>query len=159
MQNFDFSEIQTNILSTSESDHPEDIDSEEDEDSFADTRNRIYMGFLNTIFVSSHMYAREPRRDPSNRRLNKHGIYIRHCQESNSQPVPRTFPTSFEAIFCSLDQGRHLRGAGGGGGKEKEKKKERKEEREKSKEKKERKMGSMNNVKLLVHIKWCFSNF
>ena len=31
---------------------------------------------------------REPRRDPSNRRLNEHGIYIRHCQESNSQPVP-----------------------------------------------------------------------
>ena len=30
---------------------------------------------------------REPQRDPSNRRLNEHGIYIRHCQESNSQPV------------------------------------------------------------------------
>ena len=26
-------------------------------------------------------------RNPSNRRLNEHGIYIRHCQESNSQPV------------------------------------------------------------------------
>ena len=44
--------------------------------------------FFNTIFVSSHMYPREPRRDPSNRRLNEQGIYIRHCQESNSQPVP-----------------------------------------------------------------------
>ena len=32
--------------------------------------------------------AREPRRNPSNRRLNEHGIYIRHCQDSNSQPVP-----------------------------------------------------------------------
>ena len=31
---------------------------------------------------------REPRRDLSNRRLNEHGIYIRHCQESNSQSVP-----------------------------------------------------------------------
>ena len=31
---------------------------------------------------------REPRRNPSKRRLNEHGIlYIRHCQESNSQPV------------------------------------------------------------------------
>ena len=30
---------------------------------------------------------REPRKDPSNRRLNERGIYIRHCQESNSQPV------------------------------------------------------------------------
>ena len=37
--------------------------------------------FFNTIFVSSHMY-------PSNLRLKEHGIYIRHCQESNSQPVP-----------------------------------------------------------------------
>ena len=31
---------------------------------------------------------RKPRRDPSNRRLNEHSIYIRHCQESNSQPDP-----------------------------------------------------------------------
>ena len=30
---------------------------------------------------------KEPRRNPSNRRLNEHGIYIRYCQESNSQPV------------------------------------------------------------------------
>ena len=48
--------------------------------------------FFNTIFVSSHMYlcrpTQEPRRDPRNRRLNEHGIYIRHCQESNSQLVP-----------------------------------------------------------------------
>ena len=28
------------------------------------------------------------RRDSSNRKLNEHGIYIQHCQESNSQPVP-----------------------------------------------------------------------
>ena len=32
----------------------------------------------------------EPRRDPSNRRLNEHGIYIRHCQESNSLPMAPT---------------------------------------------------------------------
>ena len=31
---------------------------------------------------------RESRKDPSNRRLIEHGIYIRHCQESISQPVP-----------------------------------------------------------------------
>ena len=44
--------------------------------------------FFNTIFVSSHNYVpREPRRDPSNPRLNELGIYIQHCQESNSQPV------------------------------------------------------------------------
>ena len=30
----------------------------------------------------------EPRRDPSNRRLNVHVIYLRHCQKSSSQPVP-----------------------------------------------------------------------
>ena len=42
------------------------------------------LNFFNTIFVSSHMYPE----NPSNRRLNEHGIYIRHCQESNSQPVP-----------------------------------------------------------------------
>ena len=47
----------------------------------------ILFFFLNTIFVSSHMYPENPK-DPSNRRLNEHGIYIRHCQESNSQPVP-----------------------------------------------------------------------
>ena len=32
--------------------------------------------------------TREPQRDPGNRRLYEHGIYIQHCQESNSQPVP-----------------------------------------------------------------------
>ena len=50
----------------------------------------LWLDFFNTIFVSSHtMYVpREPRRDTGNCRLNEHGIYIRHCQESNSQPVP-----------------------------------------------------------------------
>ena len=53
----------------------------------------IYI-YFNTIFVSIHAYVpictQEPRRNLSNRRLNEHehGIYIRHCQESNSQPVP-----------------------------------------------------------------------
>ena len=43
--------------------------------------------FLHNFCVKPYV-PREPRRDPSNRRLNEHGIYIRHCQESNSQPVP-----------------------------------------------------------------------
>ena len=43
--------------------------------------------FFNTVFVSSHMYP-GTQRDPSNRRLYEHGICIRHCQDSNSQPVP-----------------------------------------------------------------------
>ena len=37
--------------------------------------------------MSSHR-LRELRRDPNNRRFYEHGIWIRHCQESNSQPVP-----------------------------------------------------------------------
>ena len=72
-----------------------------------------------TFFFFKHNFCikpcvpREPRRDPSNRRLYEHGIwytlcpekreplpillgvpffldtvYIRHCQDSNSQPVP-----------------------------------------------------------------------
>ena len=44
--------------------------------------------FFKTIFVSSHMYPENPEGTQVNRRLNEHGIYIRHCQESNSQPVP-----------------------------------------------------------------------
>ena len=43
--------------------------------------------FFNTIFVSSQMYP-ETCWYPSNRSLNEHEIYIRNCQESNSQPVP-----------------------------------------------------------------------
>ena len=46
----------------------------------------MYVTFFNTIFVSRYV-PREPQRDQSNRRLNEHGIYIRHCHESNSQPV------------------------------------------------------------------------
>ena len=50
-------------------------------------------GNIAAIFFFEHNFSvkpylpREPRRDPSNRRLNEHGIYIRHCQESNSQPI------------------------------------------------------------------------
>ena len=44
--------------------------------------------FFKHNFCVKPYVPREPRRDPSNRRLNEHGIYIRHCQESNSQPVP-----------------------------------------------------------------------
>ena len=47
----------------------------------------FFFFFLNSFCVKPYV-PREPRRDPSNRRLNEHGIYIRHCQESNSQPVP-----------------------------------------------------------------------
>ena len=43
--------------------------------------------FYHNFGVESYV-PREPRRDPSNRRLSEHGIYIRRCQESNSQPVP-----------------------------------------------------------------------
>ena len=44
--------------------------------------------FFHHNFCVKPYVPRVPRRDPSNRRLNEHGIYIRHCQESNSQPVP-----------------------------------------------------------------------
>ena len=44
--------------------------------------------FLKHNFRVKPYVPREPRRDPSNRRLNEHGIYIWHCQESNTQPVP-----------------------------------------------------------------------
>ena len=46
---------------------------------------------IGCFFLFKHNFCvkldvpREPRRDSSNRRLNEHGIYIRHCQESNSQ--------------------------------------------------------------------------
>ena len=43
--------------------------------------------FKHNFCVKSYV-PREPRRDPSNRRVNEYGIYIRHCQESNSQPDP-----------------------------------------------------------------------
>ena len=46
--------------------------------------------------ICTQRTPREPRRDTSNRRLNERGIYIRHGQESNSQPAPcqmRTDPT------------------------------------------------------------------
>ena len=44
--------------------------------------------FFQHNFCVEPFVPREPRRNPSNRRLNERGIYIRHCQESNSQPVP-----------------------------------------------------------------------
>ena len=44
--------------------------------------------FFSTQYFCQAICTQEPRRDPSNRRLNEHGIYIRHCQESNSQLVP-----------------------------------------------------------------------
>ena len=44
--------------------------------------------FFNTIFVSSHMYPENPEGTQVIVGSMKHGIYIRHCQESNSQPVP-----------------------------------------------------------------------
>ena len=48
----------------------------------------LFIYFFQHNFCVKPYVPREPRRDPSNRRLNEHGIYIRHCQESNSQPVP-----------------------------------------------------------------------
>ena len=47
---------------------------------------RIYIFFKHTICVKPYV-PREPRRDPSNPRFDEHGIYIRHCKESNSQLV------------------------------------------------------------------------
>ena len=44
--------------------------------------------FFKHNFCVKRYLPREPRRNPSNRRLNEHGIYIRHCHVSNSQPVP-----------------------------------------------------------------------
>ena len=43
--------------------------------------------FFQHNFCVKQYVPREPWRDPSNHRLNEHGIYIWHCQESNSQPV------------------------------------------------------------------------
>ena len=47
--------------------------------------------------------------DPSNRRLNEHGIYIRHCQESNSQagvnttrPQPASTNQYFSLLQCEV---------------------------------------------------------
>ena len=40
------------------------------------------------LWTGQAICTQRTRRDPSNPRLNEHGIYIRHCQESNSQPVP-----------------------------------------------------------------------
>ena len=49
---------------------------------------------LGQVIIFQHNFCvkpyapREPRSNPINRRLNEPGIYIWHCQESNSQPVP-----------------------------------------------------------------------
>ena len=48
----------------------------------------IIFRFFNTIVCIKPYVPREPRIDTSKRRLIEHEIYIRHCQESNSQPVP-----------------------------------------------------------------------
>ena len=45
----------------------------------------IAQHFFKHKFCVKPYVPREPKRDPSNRKLNEHGIYIR---ESNSQPVP-----------------------------------------------------------------------
>ena len=48
----------------------------------------LYVFFFKHNFCVKPHVPREPRRNPSNRRLNEHGIYIRHLQDSNLQPVP-----------------------------------------------------------------------
>ena len=50
--------------------------------------NATALVFFKHNFCVKLYVPREPRRDPSNRRLSEHGIYIRHCPESSSQPVP-----------------------------------------------------------------------
>ena len=47
----------------------------------------VYFLFFQHNFCVKPYVPREPRRNPSNRRFNEHGIYIRHCQELNSQHV------------------------------------------------------------------------
>ena len=49
--------------------------------------NYIYLYFLKHNFCIKPDVPREPRSDLSNHRLYEHGICIRHCQDSNSQPV------------------------------------------------------------------------
>ena len=44
--------------------------------------------FLDTILLSSHMYPENPKGTQVIISFNEHGKYIRHCRESNSQPVP-----------------------------------------------------------------------
>ena len=56
-------------------------------DIFANITRMIEIFFKHNFYVMPYV-PRESRRNPSNRRLNEYGIYIRHCQESNSQPVP-----------------------------------------------------------------------
>ena len=58
----------------------------------------------NNLCVKPYV-PRELRRDPSN--LTEHGIYIRHCQESNSQSVPPqavSDPTRPQWQFLYLDR-------------------------------------------------------
>ena len=50
--------------------------------------SQVCEDFFKHNFCVKLYVPREPRRDPINRRVNEHGIYIRHCQESNSQPDP-----------------------------------------------------------------------
>ena len=47
-----------------------------------------HLGFFKHNFCVKPYVPREPRRDPNNRRLEEHGIYIRHCQESNLRILP-----------------------------------------------------------------------
>ena len=55
--------------------------------------------FLNTIFVSWKPYVpREPWRDPSNRRLHEHGIYIRQIDDRFSKK-----PIFKKAAFSKMD--------------------------------------------------------
>ena len=75
---------------------------------------KFFKFFKNTIFVFcvKPYVPREPRKDPSNRRLNEHGIYIRHCQESNSHPVPpkrEPIPLDYSAWIWNIDRKRASR--------------------------------------------------
>ena len=69
----------------------------------------IWTFFFQHNFCVQSYVPREPRKDPSNRRLNEHGIYIRHRQESNSQPVPSQagadttrpkWPRNYQKWYC-----------------------------------------------------------
>ena len=58
--------------------------------------------FFQHNFCVKPYVPREPRRDTSNRRLNEHRIYIRHRQESNSQPVSHYVLHSLLFLFSSF---------------------------------------------------------
>ena len=69
--------------------------------------------FLNTIFVSSHMYTGNPEETQviiGSMNMGYDIAYIRHCQESNSQPVPsQVYVDSTRPQWRTIVQTVHMR--------------------------------------------------